>query len=53
MDKRKTASRREPYAPPKLKEFGPVGLLTQAGTGLISEVMAMGPVSMNPNRQRI
>ncbi len=26
------ADRRDPYTPPKLKEFGPVGALTQAGT---------------------
>jgi hypothetical protein len=31
----------KPYAPPVLKEFGPVGALTQAGTGNAIE-MAMG-----------
>ena len=33
---------RKPYAPPELREFGPVGALTQAGTG------AMGENPMNP-----
>ena len=37
---------RKPYAAPQLVEFGPVGQLTQAGTGLKTENMAgMGPAS--------
>jgi len=31
------AAVRKPYLPPTLKEFGPVGALTQAGTGAKSE----------------
>jgi len=31
------AAVRKPYSPPRLKEFGPVGALTQAGTGAMSE----------------
>jgi hypothetical protein len=30
------------YVPPKLKNFGPVGSLTQAGTGLSTEMTAGG-----------
>ena len=32
------------YEPPILKVFGPVGNLTQAGSGVMSEVMIVGPV---------
>ena len=31
------AAVRKPYLPPTLKEFGPVGALTQAGTGAKTE----------------
>jgi hypothetical protein len=34
------------YEPPILKVFGPVGNLTQAGSGVMSEVMIVGPVGM-------
>jgi hypothetical protein len=34
-------SGRRSYAPPQLKVFGPVGALTQAGTGNASESMGM------------
>ena len=34
---------RKPYTPPRLREFGPVGALTQGGTGLSSEA---GPSGM-------
>ena len=34
---------RKPYIPPRLREFGPVGALTQGGTGLSSEA---GPSGM-------
>jgi hypothetical protein len=37
------------YAPPALREFGPVGLLTQGGSGIDSELMMNGNCSMNPN----
>jgi hypothetical protein len=36
---------RRTYSPPKLKEFGPVGALTQNGTGNAAE-MAAGNNSM-------
>lgn len=36
-----TAGRRAAYAAPKLKEFGPVGALTQSGTTGSSEMAAM------------
>ena len=42
---------RLPYKPPELREFGPVGALTQAGTGLSSEVMSNGMASMSPNQR--
>jgi len=36
--RRKTrATARDAYAPPKLKVFGPVGALTQSGTGAMAE----------------
>jgi hypothetical protein len=34
----KPATSRGEYTPPRLKEFGPVGALTQAGTGLTAEM---------------
>ena len=34
------------YERPKLRVFGPVGRLTQAGSGVDSEVMFVGPPSM-------
>jgi hypothetical protein len=42
---------RDTYVPPKLKEFGPVGNLTQAGSGATSEVMANGMSSMSTNQR--
>jgi hypothetical protein len=46
---------REAYFPPKLKVFGPVGALTQAGTGMMVErtriMMGIVTCGMNPNRQ--
>lgn len=33
---------RRDYEKPRLREFGPVGVLTQGGTGLSSEAMAIG-----------
>ena len=52
MDIDKTATKQDEkpvkgkaYAPPELKVFGPVGALTQAGTGAAVE-MAMGNNSM-------
>ena len=35
------ADRRDAYTPPKLKEFGPVGALTQSGSGGGSEMATM------------
>jgi len=40
------------YQPPKLREFGSIGTLTQAGTGASSELMANGMLNMSMNRQR-
>ena len=37
---------REAYERPKLRVFGPVGKLTQAGSGPDSEVMFVGPPGM-------
>ena len=42
---------REAYEPPKLKVFGPVGVLTQAGSGAASETMSNGMSSMSPNQR--
>ena len=49
---------RAAYERPKLRVFGPVGKLTQAGSGVDSELMFNGPPqnqmcmqSMNPNAQ--
>jgi hypothetical protein len=42
---------RDAYVPPKLKEFGPVGNLTQAGSGANSEAMANGMSSMSMTRR--
>ena len=39
------------YAPPKLKVFGPVGALTQAGSGVSSEAMSNGMASMSRNQR--
>ena len=39
------------YSKPKLRVYGSVGQLTQAGTGLSSEVMANGMASMSPNQR--
>ena len=44
-ENRDTSLERQPYTCPTLREFGPVGKLTQAGTGMINE----NPNSMNPN----
>jgi hypothetical protein len=42
MDNKKITQQRESYSPPKLKEFGPVGALTQAGSAGGSEAVNMG-----------
>ncbi len=45
---------RYPYSPPKLRTFGPVGVLTQGGTGnMIEGAMGMGMMMgiNNPNRR--
>ena len=52
-------TKRNQYSPPKLKVFGPVGSLTQAGSGLAVEGsgmgggmgMGMGMGGGNPNRR--
>ena len=54
MDTRKTADtayRRKSYVPPKLRVFGPVGVLTQSGSGVDAEAVMMGMVQMNMNRR--
>ena len=45
---------RAAYQTPQLKEFGSVGALTQAGSGVDSEIMSMGMgmISMSPMQQR-
>ena len=47
---------RAAYNHPQLKEFGSVGALTQAGSGVDSEIMSMGMgmgmISMSPMQQR-
>ena len=40
------ADRRDPYTPPKLKEFGPVGALTQGGS--MGNMEGSGPQDMMP-----
>ena len=42
---------REIYETPKLKVFGPVGALTQAGSGTTSEAMSNGMASMSRNQR--
>jgi hypothetical protein len=42
---------RKSYAAPRLVEFGPVGALTQAGSGATSEIMGNGMASMSPNQR--
>jgi hypothetical protein len=39
------------YSAPKLRSFGSVGALTQAGSGVSSEVMSNGMASMSPNQR--
>ena len=36
------AADRKPYAPPTLRDFGPVAALTQSGTGMNPENMMFG-----------
>lgn len=46
-----TAAVRAPYTPPRLQFFGPVGALTQSGTGDMGENgmgMGMGQFMMRP-----
>ncbi len=40
------AGRRDAYTPPKLKEFGPVGALTQGGSAGGSEMAQMLTTNM-------
>ena len=48
----KNRARRDAYSPPRLREFGHVGKLTQAGTGTLSESGGMGMgMGMSPNRR--
>jgi len=39
------AANRMPYAPPTLRNFGPVAALTQGGTGMAPENMAMTEIT--------
>jgi len=43
---RRKVVQRQPYARPILREFGPVGTLTQGGTGPMTEAQEMN-MSMN------
>jgi len=52
------ASARDTYFPPELKVFGPVGALTQSGTGASPEDVMTTPNGMmvctgGPNRQQM
>ena len=54
MDTRKTADtahRRKSYIPPKLRVFGPIGVLTQSGSGVDVEAVMNGMTQMNMNRR--
>ena len=54
MDTRKTAEtayRRKSYIPPRLRVFGPIGVLTQSGSGANVEAVMNGMVQMNMNRR--
>ena len=42
---------RQAYSRPVLREFGSLGQLTQAGTGLNSEVMSNGMAAMSPTKR--
>ena len=42
---------RQVYSRPVLRAFGSVGQLTQAGTGLNSEVMSNGMAAMSPTKR--
>lgn len=43
--------KRKPYVAPKLREFGPVGALTQAGSGTASEVVCSRKGMESKSRQ--
>jgi hypothetical protein len=42
---------RQVYSPPALRLYGSVGQLTQAGTGLNSEIMSNGMAAMSPTKR--
>jgi len=42
---------RKTYVTPRLREFGAIGTLTQAGSGAMSEFMANGMMSNSPNQR--
>ena len=48
-ENRDTGLERQPYTRPTLREFGPVGKLTQAGTGMAAE--GSGNQMNDPNRR--
>jgi hypothetical protein len=45
-ERRDTRSGQRPYARPTIREFGPVGQLTQSGTGLRAENPGVGTNQM-------
>jgi hypothetical protein len=49
QEHRGPVSQRQPYTRPTLRVFGPIGSLTQAGTGQAAE--GMGANSMDPRRR--
>ena len=54
LQRKTRATAREAYLPPKLKVFGPVGALTQSGTGVMVENtrVMMGVTNCGPNTMR-
>jgi hypothetical protein len=49
-ERRDTRSGQRPYARPTFREFGPVGQLTQSGTGLRAENPGVGQGQMERQR---
>ena len=56
MDKKQDSAKRPDgrtaYTPPKLKTLGPVGALTQAGSGMNTETMTMWMFPMDGSMQQ-
>ena len=50
-NRKELGDEREAYFPPKLKVFGPVGALTQSGTGAVAERNMMGMCDKDTDQQ--